>query len=354
MLGSPGGRADDRPRRRRPKSPSARHARPKRPMQTATRFAWPVPPQIGMRDQWRECVNSVEAQRNRSRRLQLPVSVWRQPGSVDETETDPSSGSADQAWSQRGGADRRASECGDLQGARDQGSRPALARAGNAGARFSLSCPDRTSSGPVQPVARAAASTRLIVASAARQVRECVSGLLQAAQAHKGSDKVRWQSDGNHLRMLTGTRCPTPSLPRGAICVPRSRARPFAALSICCGKPQLCAVNGNGDRVGRLGWVGAAAGRFLRRSHDWCFARRAAAPIWPAQSAPRCARGRRLATVPGSCMAAEGRPGWLRVCTDCFGQHVGTGMSAIEAGTETRHSGASVGVRAFRTVGVRS
>src|SRR6185312_15885725 len=135
----------------RPKSPSARHARPKRPMQTATRFAWPVPPQIGMRDQWRECVNSVEAQRNRSRRLQLPVSVWRQPGSVDETETDPSSGSADQAWSQRGGADRRASECGDLQGARDQGSRPALARAGHAGARFSLSCPDRTSSGPVQP-----------------------------------------------------------------------------------------------------------------------------------------------------------------------------------------------------------
>jgi len=141
MLGSPGGRADDRPRRRRPKSPSARHARPKRPMQTATRFAWPVPPQIGMRDQWRECVNSVEAQRNRSRRLQLPVSVWRQPGSVDEAETDPSSGLADQAWSQRGGADRRASECGDLQGARDQGSRPALARAGNAGARFSLSCP---------------------------------------------------------------------------------------------------------------------------------------------------------------------------------------------------------------------
>jgi hypothetical protein len=134
-----------------------------------------------------------------------------------------------------------------------------------------LSCPDRTSSGPVQPVARAAASTRLIVASAARQVSECVSGLLQAAQAHKGSDKVRWQSDGNHLRMLTGTRCPTPSLPRGAICVPRSRARPFAALSICCGKPQLCAVNGNGDRVGRLGWVGAAAGRFLRRSRDWCF-----------------------------------------------------------------------------------
>ena len=166
-------------------------------------------------------------------------------------------------------------------------------------------------------------------------VRECVSGLLQAAQAHKGSDKVRWQSDGNHLRMLTGTRCPTPSLPRGAICVPRSRARPFAALSICCGKPQLCAANGNGDRVGRLGWVGAAAGRFLRRSHDWCFARRAAAPIWPAQSAPRCVRGRRLATVPGSCMAAEGRPGWLRVCTDCFGQHVDTGMSAIEAGTET-------------------
>jgi len=142
---------------------------------------------------------------------------------------------------------------------------------GEAGACFSLSCPDQTSSGPVQPVARAAASTRLIVASAARQVSECVSGLLQAAQAHKGSDKVRWQSDGNHLRMLTGTRCPTPSLPRGAICVSRSRARPFAALSICCGKPQLCAVNGNGDRVGRLGWVGAAAGRFLRRSRDWCF-----------------------------------------------------------------------------------
>ena len=189
MLGSPGGRADDRPRRRRPKSPSARHARPKRPMQTATRFAWPVPPQIRMRDQWRECVSSVEAQRNRLRRLQLPVSVWRQPGSVDETETDPSSGSADQVWSQRGGADRRASECGDLQGARDQGSRPALARAGNAGARFSLSCPDQTSSGPVQPVARAAASTRLIVASAARQVSECVSGLLQAAQAHKGTTR---------------------------------------------------------------------------------------------------------------------------------------------------------------------
>ena len=189
MLGSPGGRADDRPRRRRPKSPSARHARPKRPMQTATRFAWPVPPQIGMRDQWRECVNSVEAQRNRSRRLQLPVSVWRQPGSVDETETDPSSGSADQVWSQRGGADRRASECGDLQGARDQGSRPALARAGHAGARFSavVPRPNQLRTGPTGSEGSRQHAVDRGFCSA--PVRECVSGLLQAAQAHKGTTR---------------------------------------------------------------------------------------------------------------------------------------------------------------------
>src|SRR5690242_21532380 len=46
MLGSPRGRADDRARRRRPKSPSARHARPKR----ERRPSWPTG--VGGRRSW--------------------------------------------------------------------------------------------------------------------------------------------------------------------------------------------------------------------------------------------------------------------------------------------------------------
>jgi hypothetical protein len=63
------------------------------------------------------------------------------------------------SWSRQGGAARRASECGHLQGAQDRSSRPTVALAGHACRRFSPSCPapgplpDRSNRGREQPPA---------------------------------------------------------------------------------------------------------------------------------------------------------------------------------------------------------
>jgi len=86
-------------------------------------------------DQSQECASQF---RNATRFIDgfdLAVSVWRQPRSVDET------AQRIKAWSRRGGADRRASECGYLQGARDRSSRPSAVHVGHAYSRFSPSCP---------------------------------------------------------------------------------------------------------------------------------------------------------------------------------------------------------------------
>ena len=186
-------------------------------------------------------------------------------------------------------------------------------------------------------------------------VRECVSGLLQAAQAHKGTTRSVGKATATTCecspeRGARRLRCHAEHsayLVRGP--VPSLRF-PFAA-----GNRNYAQQTGTATELADWGgWAPQLVGFCVARATGASEARRAAAPIWPAQSAPRCVRGRRLATVPGSCMAAEGRPGWLRVCTDCFGQHVGTGMSAIEAGTETPTLGCECRGSAFRTVGVRS